>query len=247
MWSLKGGGPESRLGRMSRLAEVLLPPSGGPAPPTYIDLLSGRKSLQYLFQSAMAPPTSVTSLAGQSIDNGRLTLIKMIGAGGYGAIYHGIDTRTRTSYAVKVLDKRSNQRWSREAHLHLKVSSHPNVVTLHKILEDSSNLVYLVLDYCPGGDLNTMLMDTRIFAGENELIKSVFLQIVGAVEHCHSKGVYHRDLKPENILCSKDGSRVFLADFGLASQSTSSTSFATGTSQYMSPGLYTFIVLAALT
>jgi serine/threonine protein kinase len=195
----------------------------------------------------MAPPTSVTSLAGQSIDNGRLTLIKMIGTGGYGAIYHAIDTRTRASYAVKVLEKRSNQRWTREAHLHLKVSSHPNVVTLHKILDDSGDLVYLVLDYCPGGDLNTMLMNTRIFAGENDLLKSVFLQIVGAVAHCHSKGIYHRDLKPENILCSKDGSRVFLADFGLASQSTSSTSFAVGTSQYMSPGLSTFLLLPTST
>ena len=57
------------------------------------------------------------------------------------------------------------------------------------------------------------------------MIRTVFLQIVDAVEYCHSMGIFHRDLKPENILCTRGGSRICIADFGLATSERLSTDF----------------------
>ena len=63
------------------------------------------------------------------------------------------------------------------------------------------------------------------YLGNDALIKQIFLQIVDATEYCHSMGIFHRDLKPENILCTRDGERICIADFGLATSERISTDF----------------------
>lgn len=185
----------------------------------------------------MVPSPSALSLAGQYIDNGRLLLKSLIGTGAHGAIYHAWDESIQVEYAVKVVLKRGQDfKWRREIEMHNRVSDHPNVVTIHKVIM-AGDFACIVLDYHPGGDLSKLLAYTKKYAGEDKLIKSVLLQILDAVEYCHSQGVFHRDLKPQNILCSKDGSQVFLADFGLATLKDVSTTFGCGTAPYMSPGL----------
>ena len=89
-------------------------------------------------------------------------------------------------------------------------------MSFHKVITDSKH-VYVVLNLCDGGDLFSAITERNLYFGNDALIKSVFLQILDAVHHCHSKGVYHRDLKPENILLTSDEPRVVkIADFGMA-------------------------------
>ncbi|EMD38812.1 hypothetical protein CERSUDRAFT_133354, partial [Gelatoporia subvermispora B] len=121
----------------------------------------------------------------------------------------------------------------RETTLHRHVAGVPNVLTLHAVFE-SSNYMYLVLDYCPGGTLYDHIMNGA-FEQNNELIRKVFLQILNGVHACHEEGVFHRDLKPENILCTRDGSAVYVADFGLATDELVSEEFGCGSPSWMSP------------
>lgn len=76
----------------------------------------------------------------------------------------------------------------------------------------------------------------RQYIGDDALIKRVFLQIIDAVDYCHSLGIYHRDLKPENIMTTGGGQNVYLGDFGLATTEKFSRDFGCGSTFYMSPG-----------
>ncbi|KAB5539508.1 kinase-like domain-containing protein [Coniochaeta sp. 2T2.1] len=175
---------------------------------------------------------------------GSLQLTGILGTGAYGVVYSALDTKTNVRYAVKCLskfnadgtplDRRQVAFQTREIRLHYLASAHPNVVSMHKII-DNPDCVYVILEYCPEGDLFFNITECGQYVGKDDLAKRVFLQILDAVEYCHSLGIYHRDLKPENILVSNHGETVKLADFGLATASDRSEDYGCGSTFYMSP------------
>ncbi|KAG6908948.1 hypothetical protein DXG01_002727 [Tephrocybe rancida] len=179
---------------------------------------------------------------GTLIDGDSLELVEVLGVGGYGVVYRAVDTRSPhpKSYAVKCLvaqahqTNRQRQIHIREIALHQIASSHPGVVTLHRVVEDF-NRTYIIMDYAPDHDLFTQILHSCRYLGDDALIKHVFLQLLDAVEYCHSLGIYHRDLKPENVLCFDDGLRVAITDFGLATTEKLSEEFRTGSVYHMSP------------
>lgn len=214
---------------------------------------------------------------GSSLADGRLQVEALLGLGAYGVVYLARDVVRRPStharpalYAVKCLnkagmDQRQRAFQRREILLHTMASSHPHVVTLHRVVDNPQDpCIYLVLDYCPDGDLFTMITEKQRYLLPAEpyvkdplfrdgrpmpearsytqarhdmdaFIGSVFDQLLSAVEFCHGLGIYHRDLKPENILSAGHGRYLYLADFGLATGDRESSDFGCGSSFYMSP------------
>lgn len=174
-----------------------------------------------------------------------LKLDGILGTGAYGVVYSAIDLHDNVRYAVKCLskfnsdgtplDRRQHYFQTREIRLHHLASAHRNIVSMHKII-DNPDCVYVILECCPEGDLFQNITERGQYVGKDELAKSVFLQILDAVEHCHSLGIYHRDLKPENILVKDNGATVKLADFGLATADDRSDDYGCGSTFYMSPG-----------
>lgn len=171
----------------------------------------------------------------------QLKLTGILGVGAYGVVYTAIDVHTHIPYAVKALNKigldpRQRKFQEREIQLHHAASHHPNVVSLVTIL-DSYDCTFVVLEYCPEGDLFSSITESGLYLGNDFLAKRAFLQILDAVNFCHSIGIYHRDLKPENILVTDGGMNVKLADFGLATRDFVTSDFGCGSTFYMSPGL----------
>ncbi|VDB85667.1 unnamed protein product [Peniophora sp. CBMAI 1063] len=190
------------------------------------------------------PSISATqqALVGQTIDNGSLRLLDILGCGGFGAVFRAIAPKSRGTsatrvFAVKVIAKKSGERGHeqmRELAYHKRVSSHPNIATLHRHFKDST-FIYVVLEAVLGGDLFTAVVDKALFFYDEGLTKKIFVQILDAVAWCHSRGVYHRDLKPENVLLSANGLHAYLTDFGLATENKFSSTFGVGSRAYMSP------------
>ncbi|QGI69326.1 hypothetical protein CEK26_013283 [Fusarium fujikuroi] len=175
---------------------------------------------------------------------GTLQLTDILGTGAYGVVYLAVDLKTGGKYAVKCLSKfnpdgtplesRQFAYQQREIRLHWKASEHSNVVQMLKIVNDP-DCIYVILEYCPEGDLFLNITERGQYVGKDELSRNIFLQILDAVEHCHNLGIYHRDLKPENILVTDHGDTVKLADFGLATSDDRSEDYGCGSTFYMSP------------
>ncbi|PNS19342.1 hypothetical protein CAC42_2519 [Sphaceloma murrayae] len=170
---------------------------------------------------------------------GQYQLTEILGVGAYGVVYKAIDIHNGVTYAVKALNRvglepRQHSFQQREIQLHYQVSQHPSIVSMENILE-SPDCTYVVMEYCPEGDLFSKITEEERYIGNDELARSVFLQIIEAVEYCHSVGIYHRDLKPENILVKDGGMTVKLADFGLATKDYWTSDFGCGSTFYMSP------------
>ncbi|KAJ7607284.1 kinase-like protein [Mycena polygramma] len=191
----------------------------------------------------MSTPTSFPDFIGHLVDEGRLQLTAVLGAGNYGTVYKALDLTSPpaspTHMAVKCLgpvtanSTRGSRYDEREIRLHQRCSSHPNVATLHRRFSHNGYL-FIVLELSAGGNLFDAV-DAGAFWNNDSTLREVFLQVVDAVRFCHARGVYHRDLKPENILCADNGADVRIADFGLATDSDLPTSSAGGSPSYMSP------------
>lgn len=85
----------------------------------------------------------------------------------------------------------------------LQKLSHPNILTLYEYYEDEKRF-YMVTELCTGDELYDEIsfkLDEGEYFNERES-SQIILQVIRAVQYCHSQNIVHRDIKPENILFS---------------------------------------------
>jgi eukaryotic-like serine/threonine-protein kinase len=149
-------------------------------------------------------------------NEGRYRPVRRLGTGGTGTVYAAADTLLGRTVALKQLNGSvDTDLLRREAHS-LACLTHPNVVTLHDLVEEGEH-PYLVLEYVEGTNLGAWLDQRGVPALDNGL--ALFVQVARAVEHAHALGVLHCDIKPSNVLISTAG-EVKLTDFTLAHHMT---------------------------
>ncbi|MHC4432238.1 MAG: protein kinase domain-containing protein [Planctomycetota bacterium] len=186
------------------------------------------------------------SVTGPGSQIGPFRIERELGRGAVGIVYLAHDTKLDREVAIKSLppevtaNPRARSRFSREARLLASVN-HPNIATIHEVLEEAEGLGYLVLEYVPGQTLAERIAGARLKPAE---ALSIAQQIAEAVAAAHEHDVIHRDLKPGNIKITPEG-KVKVLDFGLAKalggEATDQQSTVTepgriiGTPAYMSP------------
>jgi len=148
--------------------------------------------------------------------NNRYRILKILGKGGFGAVYRAADMALKFPCAVKEnLDTspEAERQFEKEAVI-LASLSHPNLprVRDHFIVPGQGQ--YLVMDFIEGDDLYSLVERTSIISEDQAL--NWINQIASALNYLHNQKppIIHRDIKPANIRVNPDG-KAFLVDFGL--------------------------------
>jgi len=174
----------------------------------------------------------------------------LIGHGAFAVVYKGrLKSAPSNVVAIKAITKKNLAKSQNLLGKEIKILKeltelhHDNVVALLDCKETPHH-VYLVMEYCNGGDLADYLNAKGTLS--EDTIRRFLRQLAGAMVAMNSKGIVHRDLKPQNILLAHDGKsrnphpadiRLKIADFGFARFLQDGVMAATlcGSPMYMAP------------
>ena len=151
---------------------------------------------------------------------GKYQIVRLLGAGGMGAVYEASHTEIGKRVAVKVLGPAiaavpgARVRFLREAQLTSKVR-HPNIVDVTDMGSEGGQ-TYLVMELLAGEDLAHRL--ARLGPMSERDLADIMLPVCAAVASAHHAGVTHRDLKPQNIFLAthQNGVQTKVLDFGIS-------------------------------
>lgn len=171
---------------------------------------------------------------------------KTIGTGGFSVVKAATDKATGQQWACKIMSlpppgKQFNENESSRADIFKEIDilialKHDNIVLMKEYFEEG-NKVYLFMEMLEGGELLDAVLEKGHYSEGDA--RSVFLQIIKAIQYLHSREIVHRDLKLENLLLVRKGdiSHIKIADFGLARRYIGPSALTTicGTPQYVAP------------
>jgi CHASE2 domain-containing sensor protein len=174
---------------------------------------------------------------------GRYRILELIGKGGMGTVYKGLDPvldrlvalkTIRLDFAVSAGEvSELKERLVREAKAAGKLS-HPNIVTIYDVGEEEG-LQYIAMEYLSGYTLDGFIKKKKEL--NYRIVAKIMMQVCAALNYAHQKGIVHRDVKPANIMLLEDFA-VKVMDFGIARLATSSltqSNVTLGTPHYISP------------
>jgi formylglycine-generating enzyme required for sulfatase activity/tRNA A-37 threonylcarbamoyl transferase component Bud32 len=147
----------------------------------------------------------------------RLHVDGLLGHGGRGAVYRGVQDSLHRRIALKVFpaeraaDREAVSRFQREARL-LASLHHPGIVDIYEYGQTREGHPYFVEELVEGADLAHILRRASLHTSQ---ALALAFHACEALGYAHREGVVHGDLKPANLLLKPDG-LLKLADFGLA-------------------------------
>ena len=170
--------------------------------------------------AAARPPDTGPLSPGEAF-GARYHIIRLLGLGGMGAVYHAWDQELGVAVALKVIRPEAiadpaaaldmERRFKRELLLARQVT-HRNVVRIHD-LGEIRGIKYITMPYIDGHDLATRLKTKGTLPVADTL--KIVREVVAGLAAAHEAGIVHRDLKPANIMLDAED-HALIMDFGIA-------------------------------
>lgn len=195
-------------------------------------------------------PTLVAPAAGSgpgtaAAHAARFELIRRLGSGGFGRVWLARDKKLGHVVALKAAhapDAETEQRIQREAGA-LAAVRHPNCVRIYDLVRARSDSgladldgMVIVMGYVEGPSLGDRIRDQGVL--DDVAAARVWVNLAGALDAAHSRGVMHRDVKPGNVVLDPRGV-AHLIDFGIARKTgdatMTQTGFVLGTPDFLAP------------
>jgi serine/threonine protein kinase/WD40 repeat protein len=163
----------------------------------------------------------------------RYEIVKRVGRGGMGEVWHAYDVKLRVDVALKSVRRSTTEAIEalrQEVRTAREVIS-PNVCRIFDLVEEARE-EFISMEYIDGVTLLALLQERSPL--ELGQASEIALQFLAGLEAIHHAGLIHRDLKPENIMITRAG-RVVVMDFGIAKRLEQVSGTISGTPPYMSP------------
>ncbi|KWU42126.1 kinase-like protein, partial [Rhodotorula sp. JG-1b] len=181
-----------------------------------------------------------------------------LGRGSYATVEKAVDRETGEEYAIKEFSKRRlrqiaaaealrRERLSRipstEVAIMKKVD-HPNLASVHEVIDVTSDDALLMMELCHGGPILKIKDGQDATPYSEEEARQIFRQLVLGIAYLHHNEIIHRDIKPDNALFADEAkTHVKLVDFGVSkfaagpSPTTAPKVSVAGSPAYMAPEL----------
>jgi serine/threonine protein kinase len=162
-------------------------------------------------------PAEPPNLPPELANHPRYRVLRELGRGGMGVVYHAEQTLMHRAVAIKVISKalldqpNALERFHREAQAAAKLA-HPNIVIAYDA-EQAGDLHMLVMEFVEGQSLDQVLRRKGPLPVAHSC--SYVRQAALGLQHAFEQGMVHRDIKPANLMLTPKG-QVKILDFGLA-------------------------------
>lgn len=206
-----------------------------------------KKTAAHCIQCGTAIQSNDDPFLGKTVGR-KWRLTQLLGEGGMGMVYRGIEPQSQEKCAIKLLrtqlktDDAVVQRFYREVQI-LRKLKHPGIIEVYDFAKEEGIGFYLAMELLEGCTFADYLEEPPAHLNI-ETICVIICQLCDAMQHAHNQGVVHRDLKPENIFLvggPDQIQQIKLLDFGIAklqeheNNRLTMTGMTLGTPHYLSP------------
>jgi len=139
-------------------------------------------------------------------------VIRKIGRGKYSEVFDGMNVVNNEKCVVKILKPVKKKKIKREIKILQSLTGGPNIISLLDIVRDhQSKTPSLVFEHVNNHDFKTLYPKLTDYD-----IRYYILELLKALDFCHSQGIMHRDVKPHNVMIDHQQRKLRLIDWGLA-------------------------------